>query len=299
MIHIRRNIFNTIIRHRDGIRLRGFHPCFVFQVLKSVYKGGFYIINNCVQNGQYFIDNLTKESIIGGKGSQKFTIIKEESSMKFFIDTANLEEIAEMSAYGIVDGVTTNPSIIAREGKDLKETLIRICNMVDGPISGEVLAPDAETMIKEGLEIAGWHRNMVVKIPMTPEGIKAVRALSAKGIRTNVTTVYDSAQALVAAKAGATYVSPFVGRSDDVLMDGLGMLAEISLIYRIHNIKTEIIAASMRTPAYVVGAAKAGADIATIPYECMKKLFWHPMTDVSLDGFMSDWKKAMGDKKIL
>ena len=156
--------------------------------------------------------------------------------MKFFIDTANLEEIEEMSAYGIVDGVTTNPSIIAREGKDLKETLIRICNMVDGPISGEVLALDAETMIKEGLEIAGWHRNMVVKIPMTPEGIKAVRALSAKGIRTNVTTVYDSAQALVAAKAGATYVSPFVGRSDDVLMDGLGMLAEISLIYRIHNI---------------------------------------------------------------
>ena len=219
--------------------------------------------------------------------------------MKFFIDTANLEEIAEMSAYGIVDGVTTNPSIIAREGKDLKETLIRICNMVDGPISGEVLAPDAETMIKEGLEIAGWHRNMVVKSPMTPEGIKAVRALSAKGIKTNVTTVYDSAQALVAAKAGATYVSPFVGRSDDVLMDGLRMLAEISLIYRIHNIKTEIIAASMRTPAYVVGAAKAGADIATIPYECMKKLFWHPMTDVSLDGFMSDWKKAMGDKKIL
>lgn len=219
--------------------------------------------------------------------------------MKFFIDTANLEEIEEMSAYGIVDGVTTNPSIIAREGKDLKETLIRICNMVDGPISGEVLALDAETMIKEGLEIAGWHRNMVVKIPMTPEGIKAVRALSAKGIRTNVTTVYDSAQALVAAKAGATYVSPFAGRSDDVLMDGLGMLAEISLIYRIHNIKTEIIAASMRTPAYVVGAAKAGADIATIPYECMKKLFWHPMTDVSLDGFMSDWKKAMGDKKIL
>ena len=219
--------------------------------------------------------------------------------MKFFIDTANLEEIEEMSAYGIVDGVTTNPSIIAREGKDLKETLIRICNMVDGPISGEVLALDAETMIKEGLEIAGWHRNMVVKIPMTPEGIKAVRALSAKGIRTNVTTVYDSAQALVAAKAGATYVSPFVGRSDDVLIDGLGMLAEISLIYRIHNIKTEIIAASMRTPAYVVGAAKAGADIATIPYECMKKLFWHPMTDVSLDGFMSDWKKAMGDKKIL
>ena len=127
--------------------------------------------------------------------------------MKFFIDTANLEEIEEMSAYGIVDGVTTNPSIIAREGKDLKETLIRICNMVDGPISGEVLALDAETMIKEGLEIAGWHRNMVVKIPMTPEGIKAVRALSAKGIRTNVTTVYDSAQALVAAKAGATYPS--------------------------------------------------------------------------------------------
>ena len=219
--------------------------------------------------------------------------------MKFFIDTAKVEDIRKANDMGVICGVTTNPSIIAREGKDLKETLIRICNMVDGPISGEVLAPDAETMIKEGMEIAGWHRNMVVKIPMTPEGIKAVRALSAKGIKTNVTTVYDSAQALVAAKAGASYVSPFVGRSDDVLMDGLGMLAEIALIYRIHGIKTEIIAASMRTPAYVVGAAKAGADIATIPYECMKKLFWRPMTDVSLEGFMSDWKKAMGDKKIL
>lgn len=219
--------------------------------------------------------------------------------MKFFIDTANLEEIKEMAELGIIDGVTTNPSIIAREGKDLKETLIKICNMVDGPISGEVLALDAETMVKEGEEIAGWHKNMVVKIPMTQEGIKAVNQLAKKGIRTNVTTVYDASQALIAAKAGAAYVSPFVGRSDDVLMDGLKMLSDIAEIFRIYNVKTEIIAASMRTPAYVIGAAKAGSDIATIPYDCLKKMFWHPMTDVSIDGFMSDWKRAMGDKKIL
>ncbi len=219
--------------------------------------------------------------------------------MKFFIDTANLDEISEMIKTGIVDGVTTNPSIIAREGKDLKETLIKICNMVDGPISGEVLALDTEGMVKEGAEISKWHKNMVVKIPMTQEGICAVAQLSKMGIKTNVTTVYDAAQALIAAKAGATYVSPFVGRSDDVLMDGLKALADICEIYRIYHIKTQIIAASMRNPAYVIGAAKAGADIATIPYDCMKKMFWHPMTDISIEGFMSDWKKAMGDKTIL
>lgn len=219
--------------------------------------------------------------------------------MKFFIDTANLDEIAEMVNVGIIDGVTTNPSIIAREGKDLKETLIKICNMVDGPISGEVLAMDAEGMVREGQEIAKWHKNMVVKIPMTQAGITATSRLSKMGIKTNVTTVYDAAQALIAAKAGATYVSPFVGRSDDVLMDGLKMLGDVAEIYRIYGIKTQIIAASMRTPSYVVGAAKAGADIATIPYDCMKKMFWHPMTDVSLEGFMNDWKNAMGDQKIL
>ena len=219
--------------------------------------------------------------------------------MKFFIDTANLAEIDEMVRTGIVDGVTTNTSIIAREGKDLKETLLKICGMVDGPVNGEVLATDADGMVREAQEIAGWHENMVVKIPMTQEGITAVSRLSKMGIKTNVTTVYDAAQALIVAKAGATYVSPFVGRSDDVLMDGLKMLADIAEIYRIYHIKTQIIAASMRTPTYVVGAAKAGSDIATIPYECMKKMFWHPMTDVSLEGFMSDWKKAMGDKKIL
>lgn len=219
--------------------------------------------------------------------------------MKFFIDTANLDEIAEMVNVGIIDGVTTNPSIIAREGKDLKETLIKICNMVDGPISGEVLAMDAEGMVREGQEIAKWHKNMVVKIPMTQAGITATSRLSKMGIKTNVTTVYDAAQALIAAKAGTTYVSPFVGRSDDVLMDGLKMLGDVAEVYRIYGIKTQIIAASMRTPSYVVGAAKAGADIATIPYECMKKMFWHPMTDVSLEGFMNDWKNAMGDQKIL
>ncbi len=219
--------------------------------------------------------------------------------MKFFIDTANLDEIQEMLECGIVDGVTTNPSIIAREGKDLKETLIKICEMVDGPISGEVLALDAETMIKEGKEIASWHKNMIVKIPMNQEGICAVKELTKLGIKTNVTTVYTAAQALIAAKAGATYVSPFVGRSDDVLMDGLNVLNDIAEIFCIYDIKTEIIAASMRTPAYVLGAAKAGSHIATIPYDCMKKLFWHPMTDLSIEGFMNDWKNAMGDKKIV
>ena len=176
--------------------------------------------------------------------------------MKFFIDTANLAEIDEMVRTGIVDGVTTNPSIIAREGKDLKETLLKICDMVEGPVNGEVLAPDADGMVREAQEIAGWHENMVVKIPMTQEGITAVSRLSKMGIKTNVTTVYDAAQALIVAKAGATYVSPFVGRSDDVLMDGLKMLEDIAEIYRIYHIKTQIIAASMRTPTYVVGAAK-------------------------------------------
>ncbi len=218
--------------------------------------------------------------------------------MKFFIDTANLDEIAEMAKTGIVNGVTTNPSIIARSGKDLKETLIKICNMVDGPVSGEVLALDTEGMVKEGIEIASWHKNLIVKVPLTQEGVCAVYQLSKLGIRTNVTTIYSASQALIAAKAGATYVSPFVGRSDDVMMDGLKILGDIVKIFRIYNLKTEIIAASMRTPSYVVGAALAGSDIATIPYDCMKKMFWHPMTDVSIDGFMSDWKNAMGDKAI-
>jgi len=225
--------------------------------------------------------------------------MKGDIIMRFFIDTANINEIEEMLKTGIIDGVTTNPSIIAREGKDLKETLIKICNMVDGPVSGEVLALDTDGMVKEGIEISKWHKNMVVKIPMTQAGICAVSQLSKMGIKTNVTTVYDAAQALIAAKAGATYVSPFVGRSDDVLMDGLKVLSDIAQIYRIYNIKTQIIAASMRNPSYVVGAAKAGAHIATIPYDCLKKMFWHPMTDVSIEGFMSDWKKVMGDKGIL
>lgn len=219
--------------------------------------------------------------------------------MKFFIDTANLDEIAELLEAGIVDGVTTNPSIIAREGKDLKETLIRICGMVDGPVSGEVLAPDTEGMVKEGIEISRWHKNMVVKIPMTQAGIRAVTRLSRMGVKTNVTAVYSAAQALIVAKAGGTYVSPFVGRSDDVMMDGLKILSDIAAIYRNYGVQTKIIAASMRNPSYVVGAAKAGADIATIPYDCMKKMFVHPMTDVSINGFMSDWKKVMGDKKVL
>ena len=219
--------------------------------------------------------------------------------MKFFIDTANLDEIREMNDLGIVDGVTTNPSIIAREGKDLKQTLIQICEMVDGPVSGEVLALDTEGMVKEGIEISKWHPNMVVKIPLTQAGIGAVSQLSKMGVKTNVTTVYSASQALLAAKVGATYVSPFVGRSDDVLMDGMQMLRDICEIYRVQGIETQVLAASMRTPTYVVEAARAGADVATIPYATRKKMFWHPMTDVSIDDFMKDWKNAMGDAKIL
>ena len=221
--------------------------------------------------------------------------------MKFFVDTANVEDIKKANDMGIICGVTTNPSLIAKEGRNFAEVIKEITDIVDGPISGEVKATtvDAEGMIKEGREIAAIHPNMVVKIPMTVEGLKAVKALHAEGIKTNVTLVFTSAQALLAARAGASYVSPFLGRLDDISMPGIDLICDIMDIFKEHGIETEIIAASMRTPAYVVGAAKAGADIATIPYECMKKLFWHPMTDVSLEGFMSDWKKAMGDKKIL
>ncbi len=203
-----------------------------------------------------------------------------------------------MNDLGIVDGVTTNPSIIAREGKDRKQTLIRICGMVDGPVSGEVLALDTEGMVNEGIEISKRHPNMVVKIPLTQAGIGAVSRLSKMGIKTNVTTVYSASQALLAAKAGATYVSPFVSRSDNVLMDGMQMLRDICEVYRVQGIQTQVLAASMRTPTYVVEAAR-GCGCGHDPLCDNEKMFWHPMTDVSIDDFMKDWKNAMGDARIL
>ena len=216
--------------------------------------------------------------------------------MKFFIDTANLDEIKEMADLGIVDGVTTNPSIIAREGKDLKETLIKICNMVDGPISGEVLAMDAETMVKEGTEIASWHKNMVVKIPMTTEGLKAVKVLASEGIKTNVTLIFTANQALLAARAGATYVSPFLGRLDDISVDGVELVREIAEIFAVADIPTEIIAASVRHPMHVTACAQAGADIATVPYKVLEQMINHPLTTAGIEKFKQDYLAVFGDK---
>lgn len=213
--------------------------------------------------------------------------------MRFFIDTARLDEIEQMSAYGIVDGVTTGLSDIAKQGKDLKETLIKMCQLTDGPVSAGVPAEDTKTMVREGVKIAGWHENMVVKIPMTMDGIRAVNALSARGIKTNVTMVYDCAQALIAAKAGASYVSPVVGGADEVRMAGLGELSFIAQIYGMYGLCTQIIAVNMPTPAHVTGAAKAGVDIAAVPYECMKKMFLNPMTDMSLGDSIKDWRQAI------
>ncbi len=191
--------------------------------------------------------------------------------MKFFIDTANVDEIREANEMGIICGVTTNPSLIAKEGRDFKQVIAEIASIVDGPISGEVKATttDAEGMIKEGREIAAIHPNMVVKIPMTPEGLKAVKVLAAEGIKTNVTLVFSAAQALLAARAGASFVSPFLGRLDDISMPGIDLISDIMDIFMMHDIDTEIIAASVRNPIHVIDCAKAGADIATVPYKVL------------------------------
>ena len=214
--------------------------------------------------------------------------------MRFFIDTAKVEDIKKANDMGVICGVTTNPSLIAKEGRDFKEVIKEITEIVDGPISGEVKATttDAEGMIKEGREIAAIHPNMVVKIPMTPEGLKAVAVLSKEGIKTNVTLIFSANQALLAARAGATYVSPFVGRIDDISMDGLTLIQDIADIFAIHGINTEIIAASVRTPLHILQCAKAGAHIATVPYKVLLQAMKHPLTDAGLEKFMADWKQA-------
>ncbi len=211
--------------------------------------------------------------------------------MKFFIDTANIAEIKEANDMGMVDGVTTNPSLIAKEGRDFKEIITDICGIVDGPISAEVISLEEAGMVKEARELAKIHENIVVKIPMTIDGLKAVRTLSSEGIRTNVTLVFSTLQALMAAKAGASYVSPFVGRLDDLSQDGLVLVDQIVTIYDNYDYETEVIVASVRNPLHVLDSALMGADIATIPFSVLAKLASHPMTDKGIKAFMADWEK--------
>ena len=217
--------------------------------------------------------------------------------MKFFVDTANVDEIRKANDMGIICGVTTNPSLIAKEGRDFNQVIAEIASIVDGPISGEVKATttDAEGMIKEGREIAAIHPNMVVKIPMTVEGLKDVKVLHAEGIKTNVTLIFSAAQALLAARAGATYVSPFLGRLDDISMPGIDLINEITEIFMMHDIQTEIIAASIRNPIHVIDCAKAGADIATVPYKVLEQMTKHPLTDQGIAKFQADYKAVFGE----
>ncbi|MDR0925627.1 MAG: fructose-6-phosphate aldolase [Hungatella sp.] len=217
--------------------------------------------------------------------------------MRFFIDTANTEDVKKANDMGIICGVTTNPSLIAKEGRDFVEVIKEIASIVDGPISGEVKATteDAEDMIAEGREIAAIHPNMVVKIPMTVEGLKAVKVLTAEGIKTNVTLVFSAAQALLAARAGATYVSPFLGRLDDISMPGIDLICDIMDIFNEHGIETEIIAASVRSPIHVIDCAKAGADIATVPYSVLMQMVKHPLTDQGIEKFKADYKAVFGE----
>lgn len=217
--------------------------------------------------------------------------------MKFFIDTANVEDIRKANDMGIICGVTTNPSLIAKEGRVFEEVIAEIASIVDGPISGEVKATtvDAEGMIAEGEAIAAIHPNMIVKLPMTAEGLKACKALTAKGIKTNVTLIFTANQALLAARAGATYVSPFVGRLDDISERGVDLISEIAEIFSVAGIETEIIAASVRTTMHVTDCALAGADIATVPYKVLEQMIQHPLTNAGIEKFQADYKAVFGE----
>ena len=216
--------------------------------------------------------------------------------MRFFVDTAKVEDIKKADDMGVICGVTTNPSLIAKEGRDFNEVIQEITQIVDGPISGEVKATttDAEGMIREGREIAAIHKNMVVKIPMTVEGLKAVKVLAKEGIKTNVTLVFSANQALLAARAGATYVSPFLGRLDDISVRGVDLIREIAEIFAVSDIDTQIIAASIRNPIHVTDCALAGADIATVPYSVIEQMTKHPLTDIGIAKFQKDYEAVFG-----
>ncbi|OGQ36243.1 MAG: fructose-6-phosphate aldolase [Deltaproteobacteria bacterium RIFCSPHIGHO2_12_FULL_43_9] len=211
--------------------------------------------------------------------------------MEFFLDTANVEEIREIAALGILDGVTTNPSLVAQSGRDFHEVVHEICEIVDGPVSAEVISTNAEMMIEEGRTLAGIHKHVVVKCPCTPDGLKACTFLSDQEIPVNVTLVFSPVQALLAAKAGAAYVSPFIGRLDDISQIGIQIIEDIRTIFDNYDFDTAILAASIRHPAHVLEAALAGADVATIPYKVMKQLFKHPLTDSGLSKFLKDWNQ--------
>jgi transaldolase len=217
--------------------------------------------------------------------------------MKFFIDTANVEDIKKANEMGVICGVTTNPSLIAKEGRDFKEVIKEITSIVDGPISGEVKATtvNAEDMIKEAREIAAIHPNMVVKIPMTVEGLKAVKVLSKEGIKTNVTLIFSANQALLAARAGATYVSPFLGRLDDISTPGIDLIRTIAEIFDVHSLDCEIISASVRNPIHITDCALAGAHIATVPYSTLEQCTKHPLTDSGIEKFKNDYIKVFGE----
>jgi len=223
--------------------------------------------------------------------------IRRNRKMRFFIDTANVEEIRKANDMGVICGVTTNPSLIAKEGRDFNEVIKEITSIVDGPISGEVKATttDAEGMIAEGREIAKIHPNMVVKIPMTAEGLKAVKVLSTEGVKTNVTLIFTANQALLAARAGASYVSPFLGRLDDISVVGAELVEEIVEMFAVSGIETQVIAASIRNPIHVTECALAGADIATVPYKVIEQMTHHPLTDAGIEKFQADYKKVFGE----
>ncbi|WP_238916437.1 fructose-6-phosphate aldolase [Clostridium sp. YIM B02555] len=212
--------------------------------------------------------------------------------MKMFVDTANIEEIKKANDLGVICGVTTNPSLIAKEGRDFKEVINEITSIVDGPISGEVISMKSEEMVVEAREIAKMHKNMVVKIPMCEEGLKTVSILHKEGIKTNVTLIFSAVQALLAARAGATYVSPFLGRLDDIGSTGMILIEDIADVFAVHGIETEIIAASVRNPIHVLDCAKAGANIATIPYSVIVQMIKHPLTDAGIEKFLADYDKA-------
>lgn len=212
--------------------------------------------------------------------------------MKLFIDTANIDEIKEVNDWGVICGVTTNPSLIAKEGRDFKEVVGEIANLVDGPISAEVVSLDVDGMLEEARDLAKIHENIIIKVPMNREGLKAVKVLAGEGIRTNVTLIFSANQALLAARAGASYVSPFVGRLDDIGHRGMDLVEDIASIFHIHDIDSEIISASIRSPMHVLESAKAGAHIGTIPYKVFQEMLEHPLTDIGIEKFLKDWEKV-------